>query len=128
MDEQMKERLESYLDTIEQSVGTASEFTMEQAPLLAQEVVRYTLWSNLIGAITCLVLALIVILVARVLWKLTDQLPKSEADVAKTPLVIFGVFFFVACVVGISYYVPATLKAAVAPRLVIVEEVSRLVK
>lgn len=118
------EKVLSYLEATE-------GFTVEQAPLLAQEIVRYGIWFN--GIFTAFFLVVTPLLVwlsyrwgtSGGAWKDTGKWEKSEALCLMSG--IPGVMGSIVIVMWIlPNCMPDLLKAAIAPRLYIIEQIGSL--
>ena len=100
------------------------EFTQEQAPLLAQEIVRYGIWANLIGLIISISICAVLVYGAITLWGAGDPGWRDE----KRPLSII-LTFFVAIIIptSLTTHLPPLLMSVFAPRLYVIEQLSKLV-
>lgn len=124
---ELQERLIALLDYIGERAKTAEGFAMEQLPLVAREIVAWDFWSNLVGTLMGVVLltlaAYLIILICR---KAEDWLKQVEFPV---PLVasLFIAFFSACGGFGfMSTYLMPFIKAATAPRLVVIDYVRSL--
>ncbi len=123
INEEIKQKMVEYLQTFEAGVKKAGEFSAEQAPLVVQEFLRWEFWSHFVGAIACAV-ALVVIPV--VIWKIFSKTkPYDDLRFVGT---LFGGVAGIVLLVGLLVNSYCAGKVAVAPRIVVLQEVARLVK
>lgn len=125
------EKLNVLLDWVGETTKSAQGFMLEQAPLVAQEIVAWTFWNGVTTSAACLVCAVALIVLV---FKLKGTLKKSWDD--NNPLV--GIPLLLACIVSAICapillaqsvsYARWAIKAEVSPRLVIIEYVSKAVK
>ena len=126
MEKDLTQRLGLYLDEIEKAVKTGGEFAAEQAPLLVQEFLAWTFWEATLAMIAWLLAAALLGLMCRKFCK-WGRAAVSYLD--QNPL-------FLGCVLsglfGLVMLIPAAInahkmvKVSVAPRVVLVEEVGRI--
>lgn len=115
------------LDWLQKTGGAIQDFASEQAPIYCKEVVAWELWSSIFFAgIGLAILLGLVCLVKQLLrWD------KDDAEVSELRIVLTTVFAIVSAVVGpvlVLANTPQVIKAAVSPRMVIVEHLSNLRK
>ena len=131
MNEEMKDRLLSYMDSVEGGVGKLVNFTEDQVPLLVEDIVRYEIYSNGLsaGVMTCVtVLFVYLVFHARRIGKKLDESTEFNDEFNSWALpVIPGVVAVFSGVVTIDFW-HATLKAVVAPRLVVLEYIQEFVE
>lgn len=122
----MNEITQSQLEQLLKYIGTLAEradgFVVEQAPLLVREIVAWHMWSNAALAAMCLVGVVVGVGLARWLWRLPGLDP-MDRPIAALPLL----FAVVMAAVTLDRARTA-IKAAVAPRLVVLEYVQKAVK
>lgn len=117
------------IDWLQKTGGAIQDFAVEQAPLYCREVVAWQLYSGLAAVVLSLILGGI----AWRLLKYAKQLRDAELDrdggnitisdcASRVSAVFVGIFALVAFGVGGF----CAVKAAVAPRLVIVEHLRSL--
>lgn len=123
MTEEIKVKVIEYLQTFEQGIKKAGEFSAEQAPLVVQEFLAWEFWGNVIPAVSLLLLVLTSLVVTAVIWKKTAGESFSEPRFAAT-LVTGLLTMFLAIPIGICSTNAA--KVAIAPRLVVLEKISSL--
>ena len=126
MDEEIKGRLTSYLETLEQATSTASEFVVAEAPAIAQEYLAWVFWSNLAYVVALVIaLALLLRLVAAGIKEEGKDILDQNVAVS-----ILGVCSLVAAVISLAVLIHSAamlLKVTISPRLVLLEKVSELV-
>lgn len=111
---------EKVLDYLEAGEG----FAIEQAPLLAQEIVRYGIWNNTIEIVFWVSLIIIANIVAAKLWKLPPTKDTRE-PLGQICSIFFRIGSGIALIpLGVSALV--LCKVLVAPRLYIIERISNL--
>lgn len=121
------------IDWLQQSGGAIQDFAVEQAPLYCREVVAWELYN---GIALC-VLAVILLIVMAACWKVAlrwkgAERAKKESDLyysaseAFVGPMIGGIVAAIAAFVILTHGAPMAIKAAVAPRLVIVEHLRGL--
>lgn len=118
MNEQLREQLFKVLGSMTTAANDAANFALEQVPLVAQEVVRYQLWSGVVWLVLCIAAQVAVLKVAKYLSN------KCNDELAIT-LAVFGSILPV--IIGLIN-LQLAIKAAVAPRLVILDYVQELAK
>lgn len=122
INEEIKQKMVEYLQTFEAGVKKAGEFSAEQAPLVVQEFLAWEFWGNAIPAVVVLVLMLTAMIVTAVIWKKSDDIDWRMGSGLVTGL---GVLFLT-----IPFCITASnaCKVAVAPRIVVLEKISELVR
>ena len=126
----MNEKVEQLIiDTGEELLSwmqSAEEFTIEQAPLLAQEIVSWGIWFYGIGAVLWAALSAILYIggmLARTLITNED----SGSYAMDRNFSLFGICIASALpLVGVISCAAIALKAAIAPRLYIIEQIGKL--
>lgn len=128
MNEELEKRLEKYLETLESTITQASDFAIEQTPLVVQEYLSWIFWSNIfLFALNIIIIIFCIFL----MFKLRFVMAKNmDTDIA----VGFQILCFIMSSVGIIlgfifsavslYY---AIKVAVAPRVVLLEKISELI-
>jgi len=122
INEEIKTKMVEYLQTFEAGVKKAGEFSAEQAPLVVQEFLAWEITRNGLGALALGLLLLITFVIAiQVHRKAEDADNKMFVWLfAAIPLVFFGV--------GFGACAEKAGKAHIAPRIVVLEKISELVK
>lgn len=101
-----------------------ADFVMEQAPLLAQEIVAWEIWSNAASVVLLLLAAALVSVAAR---RFQDWMePGDRANRLGIMLSWFMVMGFIAAFVAFNLY--DMIRPIVAPRLVILEKAAELLR
>ena len=124
MNEELQNRLTAYLDTIEESAATASEFAAEQMPLLVQEYLTWIWWSSLIFGLPCLLGAI----AAAVLF-FVGAIKEGRAGGRATwgfPCAMISLLAFIPLCAGVCASAATFVKVSVAPRVVLLEKVTEL--
>lgn len=121
VNEELKVKMLEYLSHMESGLKSAADFSVEQAPLVVQEFIAWEFWKHTIVAsagilFSCCLLALF--------WRLQKAMKGEDR------LMVIGVGV---CAVVISLCISCAeasmaVKAAVAPRVVVLEKVASLVK
>ena len=122
MSEELNERMLGYLDTIEQTVADGACFAMDQAPAVAQEFVAY----NRAESTAYVVAGAALILFACVYVRRTTRVVFNPIDwnpFHVIPPLISGITGVVLLTEGLQ----VIFKAWFAPRVLILEELSRLI-
>lgn len=112
------------IDWLQQAGGSVQDFAVEQAPLYCREVVAWELWYG----IALVVFGVVMLATTPLFWKLTAKVFKTDKYGNPAALVpgFAGVMAAIAGCFVLSYGIPKAIKAAVAPRLVIVEHLRGL--
>lgn len=132
MDEQLRERLEKYLETIEEAASQAGGFVMEQAPLVVQEYLAWRFWSDIFACVISVVIATAVFFLAGYLRdKATKWKADSWEDKNNRKGSIAACFIAQSLAIGLTF-IPVgiatfdAVKVSVAPRVVLIEKVADL--
>lgn len=115
-----------WLKTTAQKGG---DFLAEEAPLYAQEVVSWTFWSNSIGVVLISLGIVASILIARHCWTRCAAGMKSDYDSPNPAWLVPGIVLSIlplVLIMPLVFCIMGATKAAVAPRMVIVEHVRGL--
>jgi len=121
INEEIKQKMVEYLQTFEAGVKKAGEFSAEQAPLVVQEFLRWEIVCNGFFGVVMGVLLLAVFATAiRYHFKVDGEEKAFVWIFAAIPLVAFGIAF------GTCF--ERAGKAWIAPRIVVLEKISTLVK
>ncbi|MAT51534.1 MAG: hypothetical protein CMK32_10165 [Porticoccaceae bacterium] len=121
MDEEIKQRINGYLDAVESAANDAGGFVMDQAPLVAQEYVSWMFWSGMLLFLTCLFAILVLVFVPIWKWKAIKENQMEPIIIA--PLMV-AVMLVTPAMIGGSQ----ALKASVAPRVILLEKAADMVK
>lgn len=125
MDEELKQRLTKYLDTLEDSLAKGADWTAEQAPLIVQEYLAWEFWIHTIGGVLCGV-GIVISLIMLVLG--IKKLAADSLSNAGFSLVLVSSCLLVLSFVGVCANSHDALKVSIAPRVVILEKVQEFVK
>ena len=121
VNEEVQQKMLEYLQTFEQGIKKAGEFSAEQAPLVVQEFLQWVIVSNVVlGILAGGLLLLSVSIAIRYHWKLEGEDKAFLWLFAAVPIIAFGIAF-VTCGERAG-------KAWIAPRIVVLEKISTLVK
>ncbi|WDI44761.1 hypothetical protein [Bremerella sp. P1] len=127
MDEQVKERLVDSLDKVMQWAEGAEEFVLEQAPLVAQEIVAWKFYEGLCwGIVLATVIVAVLTAAAIACWVIISNSEDSEGKVFAVFPPLFAAFPIVPATVCLAQCVVQSVQACVAPRLVIIDYLSQL--
>ena len=110
---------EKVLEYLEATEG----FAVEQAPLLAQEIVRWGIWWNIAEGLIGAALCAVTIRWARKTWDARESADTPALEIGA--VVAFCTVPFYVFFVGSSAAV--VLKALIAPRLYILEQIAGLI-
>lgn len=120
----LEARLASLLDFVGESAKDATSFAVEQAPLVAQEIVRWHIAFYAFGALVGFGVAIALALTARhLLRKAARAAYDTEAYVG----IGWALAFFASVAVVFSVIQAGTaVKGIVAPRLVVIDEIKSI--
>lgn len=151
-DQTTNDRLNDALDFLMRSMQETKDFTMEQAPLVAKEIVAWEFWKSSLAAVACLVAAVFALLVMRRVAVMVDRHYASVAEQARERKKSDGRYslycddvdarysgeykqlHWIGVGVAIFLCIPVVIntanavKAAVAPRLVVLDYVKGSIK
>jgi hypothetical protein len=120
MNEEMKSKVLQYLQGMESRLGKAEGFVIEQAPLYVQELLMWHFWSNMLGAAVLLVIAAVIAgLFVYAVRKDYETLPAA---------ILIGIPICFCFLIGSTLLVSSSVKAKIAPRLVVVEHIKGQMK
>lgn len=132
LNEQLQQRLVSVIDYLGESTKKAADFTVEQAPLVAQEIVRWGIYSHLIIAGICLLIGLLLLIPSRIGFSKhkSRYAIRVENDRQGTHdsynndwliLAIIPLVASVAMLIPVSINLYHAVKPAIAPRVYLIE-------
>lgn len=104
----------------------SKDFATEQAPLLAQEMVAWAFWGSIIYAAPAVVLGIALLIAS---WRIHGSKMYADYWDRSSDPVPFPAFGYCVSVVAICwglFIASDAVKAVVAPRLIVVQEVARL--
>ncbi len=123
MDEELKLKMLEYLQEIEKSAGQVTDFAIEQTPLVIQEFLAWQIACGTLAIIVSVIGIVVGIVACRLVLRKVET-PDEKAFgcflVAAVTIVPFGILG------GTS--IAGVTKAVVAPRVVVLEKISDLVK
>lgn len=120
--ELLTQRLESMLAYVEEGVKASASFAAEQAPLVVQEYLAWYWWSAVFLAVLFGFIGLVLISFAT--WLIRKD-PDSDAIAPLLFMWIAGALFFF---IGVGNNVYDMVKVSVAPRVVVLEQIGKLIK
>lgn len=136
MDEQLKQKLVTYMDSMEEAIKTGSDFVAEQAPLVVQEYLNWCFWDAV--AYVCLCLFLVAanwFAFARFCSycesaKHRELPPESrEADLSMgAGWMIVGSVASIGLLIAVWQNAAIALQITIAPRVFLLERIAELVK
>jgi hypothetical protein len=121
--EEVQAKMLQYLQQFEAGVKSAADFSAEQAPLVVQEFLAWEFWSNFIGGLSCAFAMIVVLIGAFIVYKKAEE-GSAERIVATVLTFAFSILLLIPT----SIHLSRALKIKVAPRVVVLEEISKLVK
>lgn len=127
MNEHTEQNINEAIDWLQQTGGQIQDFATTQAPLYCQEVVAWTFWMGII----CCGFAVVLLAIAATIglklprWFKEDDYDGSFRTVAGVIVCILAPF--IAAII-LTEHLGNTIKAKVAPRIVIVEHLRGLNK
>lgn len=127
-DEKLRESLSDVLQWVQLSAEQSKDFVIEQAPLVAQEFVAWTFWESVITAVAALLSAVL----SAWCCLLCVRKCNDERDAFGGPEWTMGSMLCACTTIGLCVLFLCSsltaVKAKVAPRVLIIEKVSTLVK
>lgn len=129
-DTRLTERLNTFLDWLEQSARSAESFTLEQAPLLAREYVAWQFWSSLISLLLCLLIIILGTIFATLLIRRGLDIVNGKKRGDEFACFFPAAFIILVCALlgGLGSYLngATALKTHVAPRVIILDYVKSI--
>lgn len=126
MSDEVNQRLITMLDYIGEAVKRADGFATEQIPLVVHEIIRWEIASGVCGIIFALLLIVLGGWASRWCWKEGENRQSNLSDDTLFFGLIVGAISFV---IGAIILPPAsmqTVKALIAPRLVVLNYVNKM--
>lgn len=121
----MKEEIISNLAGIIDYVKQGADFVKEQAPLYAQEMINYGIWTSVFETLLYFFIAIFLIWCMVKLYKSTED--EEEAKVYAPIFLVLGICVIVMLVItSISF--ETLIQAVVAPRVYVVEKLMSICK
>ena len=127
MTPQTEENINEALNWLQETGSAVQDFAVEQTPLYCQEVVAWMFWQNAIGAGFGLTLLAVGIFCAYQLIK-ASRSDKDNEEFVMAISVVIGTLALMGGIIATATQLPDAVKAAVSPRLVIVEHLMNLRK
>lgn len=128
MNEELQERLMGYLENVEKAVEGGTDFVMQQAPFYVQELIKWEIAWNAIWAVFWLGIVVALPLCFGKLIKKLREIPREDPMVWGWILtILMGIIMFSSTVASLGL-AGQSLKAYIAPRVVIMEKLSGLNK
>lgn len=129
MNEEEKSELIRFLQGVESRVGKAENFVVEQAPLYVQELLNWQFYGSILMLVVLLGLVLLCFAITSFLYYRTENMVDTEAkgkceDMLLTARIIVIV---IAALFTVSN-VYALVKSVVAPRVVVVDQLTAVVR
>jgi hypothetical protein len=125
MNEDLKTKLLEYLDKLDSGVKTATDFSVEQAPLVIKEYLDWIFWFNTTWGLVWLTICMVIILAAATVVKLA--LKDEEYGAAALITLMTAVVLIIPIYWTIAYTLEA-IQVVIAPRIVLLEKISELIK
>lgn len=122
---ELKIRIESYLEAIESGASQAGEFVLKETPLVAQEYLAWTFWSSTLSAGTSFAVAVLSILVVKRLW---GWVTKDAENHECAPLLVFPFGVLIPSIAIFGTNAAMALKVSVAPRVVLLEKIGEMIQ
>lgn len=131
----MQELVNEASDTIIKYLNMTTEFVSEQAPLLAQEIIRYGIVSNALFLLSTIIGILVFSILSYRFNMHKDAWPKTAYGHDIGPQGIIGlitgvitcIFILIFLIDGIGHMLPDLIKAIFTPRLYLLEEIGKLI-
>jgi hypothetical protein len=123
INEEIKQKMVEYLQSFEAGMKKAGEFSAEQAPLVVQEFLAWEFWSAFAAFLICSIIAVATIGTCIWWWRSSKEETEFKALICLIPVLLC---LFLQIPIWTSAY--SAGKVAVAPRIVVLEKISELVK
>lgn len=128
------------IDEVVLYLNATEEFVTEQAPLLAQEIIRHGIWWNLIVALFWSIPLIIIIIIGyKLLIQLAQRYKNCNAEPRVRPyidgedtvglcalIIVVSILLCLYPIIAVCSYTGDGIKALIAPRLYILEEIGKL--
>jgi len=126
MNEELQERLMSYLETLEGAVSSTSDFVIDQAPMYVQEIIHWQIVEGIIWSIFFSVIALGLLVIN--LTKLRSMRRNIHDDGEGWILGVMVIVLMICSIAFANLFAFQSLKAYIAPRVVIVEQLQKVIR
>ena len=129
MNPELQQQAASFLEATKQAGSDAAQFLQEQAPQYVAEVIR---WQFLNGALTCMVAGVVVAVSVKVFFLCIDRIKKEQESYNgnEEGYMILAAASFLCGAIAAVFFASGlftSVRAKVAPRVVIVEHAARLI-
>jgi hypothetical protein len=125
-----QDKIADLLNFIAESASDTKGFVLEQAPLVAHEIVAWVFWSNLIYTIIGLTMVVFGVRVVMKFGRIFANGFKERPN--DFPVEIFPMIggFALILVASLAFLpgVAPLIKSSVAPRLVLIDEIQRMIR
>lgn len=121
--------LTKYLKSLHDAMEKGGEFALEQAPLYCQEVVRWQIIKGFLVAVPTGILLVFAMYFATKAWNRTkDAFNRDDEEEAATNALILVITVSGICILPFIFctHFLSAMQAIVAPRVVIIEHLSKL--
>ena len=133
MNPEMENSVNGVTQWLQRTGGAVQDFAVEQVPLYCREVVMWELW----GGIALCVAALALVPLVIYSWRVAFRWFEAEEKIAKSKSfylisnaymgpMIAGIIGIIVIIILVCFGAPKAIRAAVAPRVVIVEHLRSL--
>jgi hypothetical protein len=126
MNEEIQQRISSYLDAIETYAQGAGEFATEQAQIVAQEYLSWMFWSSLLTIAAC---ALVITVCTCIMYTVVRSIVRTKdswEDHAEALFLVLPIMFIFFSAISAVGSIQVAVKSKVAPRVVLLEKVVEL--
>jgi hypothetical protein len=123
METELKSKLLEYLQSIESTAKDAGAFVASEAPLVAREYLNWIIFGYGLGALIMFAVAGMFLFVAYRWW---PALVKQDAG--NEPVVAFPILIATALIISASVLASQSVKAVIAPRIVVIEKLHDICK
>lgn len=128
MTDTTEQNVNQAIDWLQKTSGTIQDFAVEQAPIYCKEVISWYIFDGVIAV----VLSFPLFLVSAFLYKRSRNLAqnKKESSIGDEGAAhfVFGFIVFVGAFIALASGVSSIVKAATAPRIIIIEHLKGLSK
>lgn len=129
MNEELQNKLVEYLDRIEHGAKVGGDFIASEAPLFVNELLVWTFWGHVFvavfAAVTISAMLAVIVAIAR---KSSRCETGNGEEVCFLSAFILGILLLAIPTPAFFVHTYRAVKTKVAPRVVIVEELSKLSK
>lgn len=120
MNPELSERLTTLLDYIGNTVKDADTFARGQAPLVAEEIVRWKIASSVLGVLLGISLGFVALWLFRI-----GKRNIKDADIAP-PCIVFGGAFAAASIILVSINIYGAVRGITQPRVIVLDYIRSL--